>query len=74
MGDRVRVTRKAEDHENGWGTAWYEGQWDDGLGMNEAIGEILYVTEDCNDLGFGCGSRNEDNNNYMYPYFVLEKI
>lgn len=68
VGDRVRVTRKAEDLENGWGDFWAED-------MDTEIGQTLIVVEDYKKYGFACQKTLDENDLYRaYPYFVLEKI
>ena len=68
VGDQVRVTRKAEDNENGWGDFWVED-------MDAEVGKILIVVEDYKKYGFACQENLEENAlRWGYPYFVLEKI
>ena len=68
VGDRVRVTRKAENHENGWGDFWVED-------MDAEVGKVLKVVEDYKKYGFACRENLEKNAlRWGYPYFVLEKI
>lgn len=61
-GDYVRVTRKAEDDEDGWKGLWIDDS------MDKSVGKILKFE--------GVISRNysiELENDFYYPYFVLEK-
>lgn len=67
VGDWVRVTRKAEHKEGGWGGIWY------GYAMNDTI----------NKIGKVCGNPTSwlgievifpDSLSCSYPYFVLEKV
>ena len=64
VGDRVRVTRKAESYEGGWGFMWAET-------MDALIGKTLPVLEVFPEDGVMCGSFMCA---YIFPYFVLEKI
>ena len=63
-GDKLRIVRKAESHEDGWDDTWEPG-------MNNEVGNIGHVVVDNGDKGIAvyakCGSWN-------YPYFVLEKV
>ena len=68
VGDRVRVMRKAEDYENGWGNCWADE-------MDAEIGKTLIVVEDYKIYGFACQENLEENvPRWVYPHFVLEKI
>lgn len=66
VGDRVRVTRKAEYEEDGWNNCW-------GEGMDEFVGETVIVLVDWENYGFRC-ILPEGNEAFGFPYFVLEKI
>ena len=71
VGDRVRVTRKAESRESGWDN-W---RADDCAGeMDAAIGREGEVVADLDDYGFGIEIEDCVASGYAYPYFVLEKI
>ena len=59
-GDCVRVLRKAGKDEEGWGDAWMPD-------MDNYVGGVYEITEICLD-GIELGS------DYVFPYFVLEKI
>ncbi len=61
VGDRVKVTRKAESYEKGWDTDWTPS-------MDGTIGKSALIINDENKLGFELGSKS------FYPFFVLEKI
>lgn len=66
IGDSVRVTRRAGDHENGWMYVWVS------IPMNSAVGKVGTVKEirdDCIELSIP-GIQFD----YLYPYFVLEKV
>ncbi len=68
VGDRVRVMRKAESNENGWGDFWAED-------MDAEIGKTRIVVEDYKIHGFACQENLEENSpRWAYPHFVLEKI
>lgn len=65
IGDHVRVTRIAKDHEDGWNNSWDDHE------MNPSVNKV-YDIIDVHDrygirlnLGFW---------GYWYPYFVLEKV
>lgn len=66
VGDRVRVTRKAGDWEDGWDNCWNDG-------MDEIVGETVIVLVDWENYGFRC-IPPEGNEAFVFPYFVLEKI
>lgn len=60
-GDYIKVLRKAEDHENGWGLFWI-------AEMDNCVGKTLRVdTIDSDEYGILLGR-------YRFPYFVLEKV
>lgn len=71
VGDRVKVTRKAKQLENGW-----ENNWDDPMSKNlDKIGIIKDIDSyrgievlilDGENKGYYKG--------YYYPYFILEKV
>lgn len=62
VGDWVRVTRKAENHEAGWDYFW-------AIGANKSVGNIYRIT--CiNKWGIFL----ENHEGYTFPYFVLEKV
>lgn len=58
VGDRVRVTRKAESRK---------------AGRDNIVGETLIVLVDWENYGFRC-IPPEGNETFVFPYFVLEKI
>ena len=62
VGDKVKVTRKAEDYENGWGDIW------DDESMDDSVGKVFEITSDAQ---YGGGFLLNSN---WYPYFVLEKV
>ena len=75
VGDRVRVTRKAEYEEGGWDNDWVG--MDDGPlpGMYAYIGVEGVVVLDDEEYGFEIDAGIEtDRSLYSFPYFVLEKI
>lgn len=59
-GDCVKVLRRAGEDEEDWGDAWIPD-------MDNCIGNVCTITEICPD-GIELGSE------YIFPYFVLEKI
>lgn len=61
VGDYVKVLRKAEDHEEGWGLFWLDV-------MNNCVGKTIRVdVVDSDEYGILLGR-------YRFPYFVLEKV
>ena len=62
VGDTVRVLRKAQDKEMGWGTVWASP-------MDKSIGQTLIVGSIYGRRGFGCIP-----DGYVFPFFVLELI
>jgi hypothetical protein len=66
IGDKVRVTRKADTHEQGWDNSW-EPDMDKSVGC---IGTIIQIP-----VSGGIEMEFEDNDDsYGFPFFVLEKI
>lgn len=64
IGDSVRVTRIAEDKENGWTTCWCKE-------MSSSVGKsfkIEIIDESTKTDGFRL------DNDFWYPYFILEKV
>lgn len=59
-GDWVKVTRKAEDFENDWGTVWNSN-------MDIFVGRVFQIDNICST--YGISSKGE----WYFPYFVLEK-
>ena len=64
-GDFVRVLRKANSHELGWGEVW------DSLNMDESIGQKFTVVRE--DEGYGVGLWFKSCCFY-FPCYVLELI
>ena len=63
VGDRVRILRKAEDHEDGWGDVWT-------VGCSVGCGEIVDINNK-----YGIRVCMDDTPwTSWYPYFVLEKV
>lgn len=63
VGDRVRILRKAEDHEDGWGDVWTKG-------CSVGCGEIVDINNK-----YGIRVCMDDTPWISwYPYFVLEKV
>ena len=61
VGDKVKITCKAEDHQGGWGNCWARS-------MTHYVGNTRAVISIRPTLGVelsGCG---------RYPFFVLEKV
>jgi len=62
IGDKIKVIRTTESRKSGWCQPWNDS-------MNSSVGKTFIIKD------FG----NDDNgfqleNNYWYPYFVLEKV
>ncbi len=74
VGDRVRVTRKAEDGENGWNNSWAGMENGPLPGMDAYIGVEGEVVADLDDYGFGIKIEDCEAFGYAFPYFILEKI
>ena len=60
VGDKVKVVRKSNDKEGGWGDIWAPSMC--GFVANE-----YEIQKDDNDFGFVL-------NDWRFPYFVLEKV
>lgn len=67
IGDTVKITRKAEDWEEGWNNVWVPG-------MAEAFDNVGTI-ENFGDNGIGIEIKFDDTqpNHFMYPYFIIEK-
>lgn len=64
VGDKVKIVRKANDHENGWGTVW-------ATLMNKYVGKTGVI----DDVDFECGIHVIVTSlGWWYPYFVLEPV
>lgn len=61
VGDRVHIVRKARSHERSWRNSWV-------TDMSDSVGKICKITGDEGDCGL------ELDNEFCYPYFVLEKV
>ena len=66
VGDKVRVIRKAENNENGWGDVW------DCEYMDPLVNKVCKIVDiyDTRGMCIDCGG----NIYYCFPYFVLEKV
>lgn len=62
VGDKVRVTRTAEDRERGWPNIWPSG-------MDYMVGKEYTVRELCS-----YGIRLNSHSYCAFPYFVLEVV
>ncbi len=60
-GDEVLIKRIARDYEKGWGNVW-------SFDMDRQVGKILIVGDSQGPYGIHL------NDNFNYPYFVLQKI
>lgn len=65
VGDKVRITRKANSNENGWNNNWVV----DMTNLIHKIGTIIELNYTCRGI-----SVIIDDLSYRYPYFVLEKV
>lgn len=67
-GDKVRIIRKANSNEDGWGSRWNPD-------MDEAVGKIGTVSH-ISDNFRECGIEVDvsDVGEFLYPYFILEKV
>ena len=63
-GDKVRIVRRAESHEDGWDNTWP-------ALMDDDVGKVGFVVEDNGDKGIVVDT---ENGHWSYPYFVLEKV
>lgn len=70
VGSKVKIIKKANSEENGWGAYWNSF-------MDDSINEVGIVTtiddKSNNNIGIQVYLENKDNY-YFYPYFVLEKV
>ena len=70
VGSKVKIIKKADSEENGWGAYWNSF-------MDDSINEVGIVTtiddKSNNNIGIQVYLENKDNY-YFYPYFVLEKV
>ena len=65
VGDYVKITRKAQDYENGWDNVWSSE-------MDEYVGKIVKVLRtDIYEEGI---SLSCSGTCYFFPYFVLKKV
>lgn len=67
IGDRVRITRKAGNYEDGWGVSWASFPMDSFIGKEACV----------RDINGGAGIHAEcekDFGGWNFPYFVLEKV
>ena len=61
IGDRVKVVRIAQSHEDGWNNDWVADE------MNRCVGEEFEIRRIWNDKGISLGG-------YNFPFFVLERV
>lgn len=67
-GDKVRVIRKADHNEDGWGSLWNP-EMDEAVGKVGRVCSISRIFREC-----GIEVNVPDVGPYLYPYFVLEKV
>lgn len=68
VGDKVKITKKAKSHENGWGDSWVSL-------MDRAVGKIGTVVSDCSVYPHSVEVEIPGiTTRFFYPDFVLEKI
>lgn len=65
VGDYVRVVRKAENNECGWGAVWVDDVMDKCI---RCLGRVEKLLRD------GIIVKFSNGNWYNFPYFVLEKV
>lgn len=63
VGDKVKVTRIARNHEQGWFNTWE-------IDMNSSIDKEFVIMSDNKTAGFGLNDEFDNS----YPCFILEKI
>jgi hypothetical protein len=61
VGDKVKVLRRAKNHQDGWDNIWADS-------MDKSVGLVFQVVRDDGVAGFWLSDY------YRYPYFVLEKV
>lgn len=66
VGDTVKIFRKAEDNEDGWGNIWPED-------ADTWVGKTGKIVGDGEGGGFKV-FYEEENDCCYFPYFVLEKV
>lgn len=64
VGDKVRISRKADTFEEGWGAVWRPE-------MDTCVGKTGHIMLDGESFGFRV---SEGGEGYLFPYFVLEKV
>lgn len=65
VGDKVRVLRRAKDHEMGWDNSWIDDRMDRFIG---GVYEVAVVDEDGIRFSSSVGPR------FSFPFFVLEVV
>lgn len=65
VGDKVKVLRIVEDHEDGWTNGWVPE-------MDSMVGTICTITS-INEFG-GVSLSGKGRGNWGFPFFVLEKV
>ena len=65
IGDKVRVTRIAASHKNGWTNSWNSC-------MDCCVGKLFSVVQDHKRSGYTLDTRAVTSCNYSFPEFVLE--
>ncbi len=66
IGDRVRVTRKAESYENGWRNSWNEAD------MDRCVGKVFSILRNNEKFGYVLETRFITDSDYSFPEFVLK--
>ena len=64
IGDKVKITRKAKNYENGWDTEWT-------VPMDKTLGESGIALAFADEIGIQVETEDEC---FWYPYFILEKV
>lgn len=65
-GDKVKIIRKVESHEEGWGDEWSSGE------MHDWVGQTVEVM--AFNGRFGIELTRDGDQSWLFPYFVLEPI
>ena len=68
VGDKVRIVRAADSKEDGWRNRWNP-DMDEAVGR---VGTVSHISANLAELGIGVDAPGVGE--FMYPYFVLEKV
>lgn len=67
-GDKVRIARKADSYEDGWGCRWNP-DMDKAVGN---VGSVCHISSNLRKVGIEIDV--PDVGPFLYPYFVLKKV